>query len=135
MRFCVNTKIAGHKNTGHIKKRSISRKGNNVSESIEHHDYNLYFTVAMQNTVKWQECMSPKEHCESGNSRSWKLPILYENCCLYIFKDKMECQSHASLKLMSQLFLVCTWCRGTGFLYGKGLHFARSCYHTLMHSW
>jgi hypothetical protein len=42
MRFCANISIAGCKNGSHIKKRSISRKVNNVLESIKHHSDSLY---------------------------------------------------------------------------------------------
>jgi hypothetical protein len=50
---------------------------------------------------------------KGGNKKSWNLPILWENC-LHEFKDRMECQSHATSlinerhKLQVHLREVCT---------------------------
>jgi hypothetical protein len=49
---------------------------------------------AQQSTVKWQENTLSPEAC----GHRWKqfIPLLDENCHLYGFKDRMECQFHAT---------------------------------------
>jgi hypothetical protein len=61
MQVLLSIKMAGH-----IKKRSISVKGNNVSESFEHCGNGLYFKTLVlkhvkQKTVKLQENIASPE--------------------------------------------------------------------------
>jgi hypothetical protein len=103
MRFCANASAAQHKIADNVKKRSISVKENNVSESFRCCSYGSYFKTIVikyeeQPTVKGQE-----SGLFRGNIQRWKkqkpelMPVLCENCRLHGFKNKMENWFHTSL--------------------------------------